>query len=1184
MLRLGRGNLTGLVVVGLLAAAGALWWHLSGRELGPPRPAPAAAPPLESRAVTEARALLKQAAESRDPAMLNRARARLEERLSSRPEDSAARYQLARCLLLLGRHAEAERAAFKAVKWAQALNNVFMVQRAKNLLGQVYVEQGKRARARHLFKHAIMRQNRFRYHRSDGTFWGCAYQGLGELYSRLAHQGGAAESIQVDDTDPDSLLRAAVAHFDGGDTGSALGHVEQALALGGGAQARVLKGFLLLFQKQYPDAEALFRRVRKEAPADPGPGVGLGHLAIIRKDYPAAARLLDTVATRKAPASSNKATAAYGRWIQKMAGMGMGWALANQNRHGQAVAYFDRVLAANPDDLMGLLGKGNSLIGLGQLDGAEAVLKAVLKKYPGDQYALAELAVIRLSRGDEAAAESGFREAMARDPRRYTCPYEGLGLIYLRQGKLERAKRSFQEAIRINPDIEYKKYNGLARIYMREGRYKEARALLAKSIKNFPHDPKAGELLLRLERLAAGKPAAASGSATPEDAAPAREERAGGPGLTTVSLGLWVPVDLLLPGSRAAEFSYSDHEIEQQGRVIHLDGRPVGLDLAGASAAEAVGLIKANPVAASSVHLGPALLCDAKVTDALNNQAGNGLALSMPRVWAPGMSKECLARLRTGQLFVRVEVADDASMAALARAPRLLGLKLGGRLLTDTGAAHLTGLTELRSLSMADLPITDAGVAHLAGLTRLEQLNLWGTAITDAGLEHLAGLTRLQSLELGDTSVSDTGLAHLTGLGRLRSLGLGATDVVGPGLAHLTRLSRLRDLSLWYTNLTDAGLSHIGKMKGLHSLQIWYTHVTDVGLARLAGLTRLHGLGLGGCRVGDDGLRHLAGLSSLAQLDVWGTRITDAGLLHVARLTSLSSLNLGGTGITDAGLVHLQGMTRLTTLGLWGTRVSDAGLAHLGKLSRLEELELFATRVAGPGLRHLAGLKGLRFLELTETRINDAGLAWIEELTGLRELEVGGTGITDRGLAHIATLVGLKELGLGGTRVTDAGLVHLKAVTGLKELVLGSTAVTDAGVRSLAALVNLTLLELGNSRITDAGLASLVPLKRLMYLGLGGTRISGVGLPHLAQLQALKELELWFTRVDDAALAGLQKNTRLAELELAGTAVTKDGLQHLEKLAGLRVLELGLTGVDMAARRRLRSALPSLQISELASF
>ncbi|MHB8154883.1 MAG: tetratricopeptide repeat protein, partial [Candidatus Omnitrophota bacterium] len=68
-----------------------------------------------------------------------------------------------------------------------------------------------------------------------------------------------------------------------------------------------------------------------------------------------------------------------------------------------------------------------------------------------------------------------------------------------RAGKTKEAEENFKKAIELNPNIEYKKYNGLAKIYLKKGRYQEAKELLEKSIKNYPYDNEARELLKQIE-------------------------------------------------------------------------------------------------------------------------------------------------------------------------------------------------------------------------------------------------------------------------------------------------------------------------------------------------------------------------------------------------------------------------------------------------------------------------------------------------------------------------------------------------------------------------------------------------------------------------------------------------------------------------------------------------------------
>ena len=119
-------------------------------------------------------------------------------------------------------------------------------------------------------------------------------------------------------------------------------------------------------------------------------------------------------------------------------------------------------------------GKGGLSAKAATLLGTEAALLEVLELDPGNPDAQAQLASIQLGRGQLSEAEAGFKRALATRGEGYTCPYEGLGLVYLRRGHVEAAKEHFEKAISINPDIEYKKFNGLARIYLQEGRVDEA--------------------------------------------------------------------------------------------------------------------------------------------------------------------------------------------------------------------------------------------------------------------------------------------------------------------------------------------------------------------------------------------------------------------------------------------------------------------------------------------------------------------------------------------------------------------------------------------------------------------------------------------------------------------------------------------------------------------------------------
>ncbi len=73
----------------------------------------------------------------------------------------------------------------------------------------------------------------------------------------------------------------------------------------------------------------------------------------------------------------------------------------------------------------------------------------------------------------------------------FTCPYEGIGLMYLGQGRLEAATRYLNRAVALNPDIEPMKYVHLARVKIKTGDRQAAARLLAKARKL---DPKLREI------------------------------------------------------------------------------------------------------------------------------------------------------------------------------------------------------------------------------------------------------------------------------------------------------------------------------------------------------------------------------------------------------------------------------------------------------------------------------------------------------------------------------------------------------------------------------------------------------------------------------------------------------------------------------------------------------------------
>ncbi len=317
----------------------------------------------------------------------------------------------------------------------------------------------------------------------------------------------ALASVSVEDRaryqaalgDPPAELGAALEAFDAADMDRARLH----LARGGRQlpQGRVAMGFVLLLEQDYDLARTLFEDGLGDDDARLGAQVGLAHLAINEHDFDGARQRLEPIVAQAVPrpdAGSGSTEPGYAWLSYRMACLGLGWAASNQARHAEASAHHQRVLDLHPDDPLALLGVANAATARGEHERASDLLERLLSVDPGNRYALAELGLVRMNQGQLEQAEALLDQARDQEPERYTCPYEGLGLVYLQQGRSDEAEQAFRKAIAINPDIEYLKYNGLARLYLQQGRTDEAIELLEISVRNYPHDPEARELLERL--------------------------------------------------------------------------------------------------------------------------------------------------------------------------------------------------------------------------------------------------------------------------------------------------------------------------------------------------------------------------------------------------------------------------------------------------------------------------------------------------------------------------------------------------------------------------------------------------------------------------------------------------------------------------------------------------------------
>jgi len=401
---------------------------------------------------------------------------------------------IARVYYLSGNYTEAFSWVTKALKICRG----FSCNLTNDLLGRILIAMGKYDKAEIVLTETTQRITNSKDKEIDQwTYWGCPYQALGELYS---HKGINGEKIKVienyikaadlESNDGFSQSEAARICYEYGDYANAMKYIDRAIELGKVNPVSIsnyylLKGYILINMRKYNEAEDIFNKLSADAQYGPQAKVGIGHIEIIRKNYELAKQYFKEMLN-----IDNNDT---------MANLGMAWINSNQNEHQKALFYYENILRKKNSYILALLGKGNALMGLKRIDEAGQIFKKVLRIDPENEYALTELGMVAYNKKEDGKAEKLFTDTLKINNSTYTCPYEGLGMLYLKQGKTKEAEESFKKAIQINPDIEYKKYNGLAKIYIKQGKLKEAKELLEKSIQNYPYDSEAKQLLINIE-------------------------------------------------------------------------------------------------------------------------------------------------------------------------------------------------------------------------------------------------------------------------------------------------------------------------------------------------------------------------------------------------------------------------------------------------------------------------------------------------------------------------------------------------------------------------------------------------------------------------------------------------------------------------------------------------------------
>ena len=149
-------------------------------------------------------------------------------------------------------------------------------------------------------------------------------------------------------------------------------------------------------------------------------------------------------------------------------------------RYAEAIAAWEKLVEADPNDLGARIGLSNAYFEIGKQDSAVAGLMAVLRIDPRNTEALRSLATIYVRRGMGEDALRVAEDALAADPRDgYSYFNRGLALELL--GRREEAAEQYREAVRLAPDLA-EAYANLAQIYLDKGAGADALAAARKAV------------------------------------------------------------------------------------------------------------------------------------------------------------------------------------------------------------------------------------------------------------------------------------------------------------------------------------------------------------------------------------------------------------------------------------------------------------------------------------------------------------------------------------------------------------------------------------------------------------------------------------------------------------------------------------------------------------------------------
>jgi len=243
----------------------------------------------------------------------------------------------------------------------------------------------------------------------------------------------------------------------------------------------------LFYQRGYLDqAEVSFQQALREDPSSAEALYGIGSVYLNQNKNAAAQKMFERCVGLK-PGYPETLPDAFNN---------LGVLSTRENNIEDAVSFFQKALANDPNHLLSLVNLGNAYRAQKRWADARQVLQRAVEIAPEDAEANYNLGMVFAQFGDTSQAHEYLQRAL-KTRADYPEALNNLGILYLLTHRRDEAVASFEKCIQVAPAFD-QAYLNLARVYAIEGARDKARALLLSLEKQHPNHPQAEQMLEQL--------------------------------------------------------------------------------------------------------------------------------------------------------------------------------------------------------------------------------------------------------------------------------------------------------------------------------------------------------------------------------------------------------------------------------------------------------------------------------------------------------------------------------------------------------------------------------------------------------------------------------------------------------------------------------------------------------------